>query len=131
MATTHTYYEIPTIASPQSFSITLAGVSYNMTIMYHNAFANVTNAPVGVATDNGSNINTNEIGGWILDIFDANNSPIVCGIPLVTGIDLLYQYSYLNIGGSLVVATDGNPIIPPTFSNLGTSGHLYFVVAST
>lgn len=127
---TLTYFEIPTVATPQSFTINIAGISYNLTIMYHNVYAGFASAPTGVSTNNGSNIDTNVIGGWVLDIADNNNNPIVCGIPLVTGIDLLYQYQYLGFGGSLVVATDGNPVIPPTFDNLGTDSHLYFVVSS-
>jgi hypothetical protein len=128
---TYTYYEIPTIASPQSFSIPLAGISYNMSLTYHNYYPGILGVPTGIATDNGSNIDTNVIGGWVLDISDINNNPIICGIPLVTGIDLLYQYQYLGIGGSLIVATDGSPDTPPTFDNLGSTGHVYFVVVGT
>ena len=129
--TTYTYYEIPTVASPQTLTITLAGITYNLQLLFHNAYAALPGAPTGVATDDGSNIDTNIIGGWALDINAVNNNPIVCGIPLVTGIDLLYQYQYLNFGGALVVSTDGSLASPPSFTNLGTTGHLWFVVITS
>jgi hypothetical protein len=127
---TRTYYEIPTVASPQTFSIQLLGVTYNMRLNYHSTNAGFLNAPVGITSDFGTFIDTNDMSSWVLDINDSDNNPIACGIPLITGIDLLYQYQYLNIGGSLVASTDGSVTAPPTFGNLGTSGHLYFVVTT-
>lgn len=70
-------------------------------------------------------------GGWILDILNSSDKPgrpIVCGIPLVTGANLLEQYSHLGISGELWVATDADPDAVPTFDNLGQAGRLYFVV---
>jgi hypothetical protein len=52
---------------------------------------------------------------------------LVSGIPLVTGVDLLAPYAYLGFGGELLVATDGNTAAVPTYANLGTGSHLYFV----
>lgn len=127
---TYSYYEVPLIASPQAFSIQLGGTTYNLVFLYHTANAGFITAPVGIATNDGSQIDTNVIGGWVLDINDIRNQPIVCGIPLVTGIDLLYQYKYLGFGGSLVVSSDGSPTTVPTFTNLGTISHLYFVVVT-
>ena len=66
-------------------------------------------------------------GGWILDIADGNNTPIVSGIPLVTGADLLAQYAYLGIGGSLYVSNPNDPGASPTFGSLGDTSSLYFV----
>lgn len=65
---------------------------------------------------------------WILDITDVNSIPILTGIPLVTGADLLEQFEYLGIGGQLIAQTDNNIDAVPTFDNLGSTGHLYFVV---
>ncbi len=122
-----TYYEIPLIASPQTFSVTLAGTAYTMTLMFHSAYGAVAGAPVGMdQTVPTSEIDTNNLDCWGLDIGDASNNPIVCGIPLIPGIDLLYQYAYLNFGGSLFVAVDGDPDAPPDFAGLGSAGHLYF-----
>jgi len=100
------FFEIPLTASPQTFSIPLAGVVYTMTLIFRQ-------------TPDGN-------GGWVLDIADSANNPIVAGIPLVTGADLLGQYGYLNLGGKLLVTTDGDQFAPPTFDNLGSTSHLYF-----
>lgn len=99
------FFEIPLSPQPQSFAISLNGVSYNLTLQYRN---------------------TTE-GGWVLDIADATKKPIVQGIPLVTGVDLLAQYKNLNFGGRLWVQTGDNPDAVPTFLNLGTNAHLYWV----
>ncbi len=104
-----TAYPIPLKPYPQQLSIALGGVTYTLTLQYRN-------------TDD---------GGWTLDISDASgNTPILQGIPLVTGVDLLAQYAYLNFGGQLVVRTASDPDAVPTFSNLGTDGILYWVVTS-
>ena len=99
-------YEIPLIASPQKFAISLAGVSYNLVVHW---------CPPG--------------GYWVLDILDVNSVELLTGIPLVPGIDLLEQYEYLNFGGELRVVTDFNAEAPPTSTNLGSQSHLYFVTA--
>lgn len=104
-----TYTEIPLIPSqPQRFTITLGGVSYNMRLTYDTA----------------------QGGCWILDIGDANmRSLLVTGIPLVTGVDLVAQYAYLNFGGALVCTTDRGAGEVPTFDGLGVTSHLYYVTA--
>lgn len=123
-----TVFQVPLVASPQTFTITLAGVTYTMTLMFHSAYGAVSGAPVGVDQDVPTSIvDTNDLDGWALDIGDASNNPIVCGIPLIPGIDLFYQYAYLGFGGSLVVLVDGNPDAVPDFAGLGTTGRLYFV----
>jgi len=97
-------FEIPTSPNPQKFVITLSGVQYVLTLQW-----NFT------------------LQLWMLDIADTNSALIVAGIPLVTGVDLLEPFSYLNFGGSLFASTDSNPDAPPTFDNLGLAGHLYWV----
>lgn len=97
-------FEIPLISLPQKFSVSLAGVSYNMTLRWC------------------------EPGQfWGLDIMDQGDTPILTGVPLITGGDLLDGYDYLNFGGQLIVTTDYDKGAPPTSSNLGTQSHLYFV----
>lgn len=64
---------------------------------------------------------------WLLDIADANSVPLVSGVAVVAGADLLEQFEYLGLGGALVALTDGDANTPPTFDNLGLNGHLYFV----
>jgi hypothetical protein len=100
-----TYSTIPLQAQPQSFTITLSGVTYTLTIQYRNV----------------------AMGGWILDIADSNNNPIIQGIPLVTGANLLAQYAYLGFVGTLWVQTQSDPDAVPTFTNLGTDGQVYYV----
>lgn len=98
------WYEIPLDPSPQQFTIALAGATYTITLSYREI----------------------DEGGWFIDLADANNVPILSGVPLVTGIDLLEQYGYLDIGGSLYVFSDGDALATPTADNIGTTAHLYF-----
>lgn len=97
-------FEIPLISSPQILSITVSGVTYTLTVRW---------CEPGKA--------------WILDIGDISNNPIIQGIPLVTGADLLGQFKYLLSIGQLIVQTDNNQAAVPTFTNLGSTGHLYLV----
>lgn len=99
------------IGTPQEFTITLGGTAYQFTFLYRND-------PAG-------------LGGWTLDIADNFGNPIVQGIPLVTGANLLEQYGYLNIGGGggLWVQTTSDPDSVPTFENLGADGQLYWVTS--
>jgi hypothetical protein len=99
-------FEIPLTPAAQTFLVTLVGVQYQFTLQWRDA----------------------EEGGWTLDIADSGGSPIVSGVPLVTGVDLLAQYQYLGIGGELWVQTDVDPAAVPTYDNLGTASHVYFVV---
>ena len=62
---------------------------------------------------------------WELDISDNKGNPLVCGIPLITGADLLAQYGYLNFGAQMYCATDVNHDIVPQFFDLGIDSHLY------
>jgi hypothetical protein len=127
-----TWYEIPLIPQAQSFTIQLGGVTYGMRLMYHEANAGITGAPVGADTSAaGAVFDTNALDSWALDISDSTGNPIVFGIPLIPGIDLLYQYQYLGIGGSLMVIVDGDPNGVPDFAGLGTTGHLYFIAEGT
>lgn len=102
---TDTVYEIPLTPQPQIFNIVLGAVPYILTLTW-NTVAQT----------------------WMLDIADSTSVPIVRGIPLVTGADLLAQYAYLELGGSLYVKTDSNADAIPTYTNLGSDSHLYFVV---
>lgn len=97
-------FEIPLSPQPQKFQIPLNGVTYGMILRY-------------IDTD---------MGGWVLDILESDDTPIIQGIPLVTGEDLLAQYAYLGIVGGLIVQTDHDVNAVPTYANLGVSSHLYF-----
>lgn len=99
-------FEIPLSPNPQTFTISLSGVDYRLTVQWRNA----------------------EGAGWILDIADTSANPIIQGIPLVTGVNLLEQFEYL-ISGVLWVQTTADPDAVPTFDNLGVGSHLYWYTA--
>eukprot|EP01037_Dinobryon_pediforme_P020830 gene20830-21542_t len=101
-----TVYEIPLQPAAQVMSIQLGTVTHQLSLQYRDISE----------------------GGWILDIADDAGEPIVCGIPLVTGVDLLAQYSHLGIGGGLFVVTDGDTYAVPTYANLGQTAHLYWTM---
>ena len=99
-----TIYEIPLTSQPQTFSVTFPnGAAYQMRLIYQ----------------------FNDDDCWILDIADATGNLLVCGIPLVTGADLLAQYAYLGLGVKMFVTTDADISEPPHWWNLGVSSHLY------
>jgi len=64
-------------------------------------------------------------GSYILDIL-YQNTPLVQGIALVTGQDLLGPYKYLGLG-HLILANDDLSDDCPTYSNLGQTCHLLYV----
>jgi len=97
-------YKIPLTPEPQRFEIQLGKVTYSIGLEWCEP-----------------NLS------WILNLYNAQETPILQGIPLVTGVDLFEQYEYLGLGGGLYATTSGDPNAPPTFENLGTLGHLYFV----
>lgn len=96
--------EIPLGPAPRLLAITLGGVAYQLLTRWC--------APANC---------------WVVDIMDSNGNDVLDGIPLVTGVDLLDQFGYLGFGGQLIAQTDHAKDSPPTFANLGTTGHLYYV----
>ena len=98
-------YAIPTSSDNQTFNISLVGATYVINLYWNTI--NLT---------------------WIIDISDITNNQILTGIPVVANIDLLAPFGYLNFGGQLIAQTDHAIDVPPTFGNLGTDGHIYFVV---
>jgi hypothetical protein len=99
-----TFYEIPLKPEAQEFDISLGGVTYHLLLTW--------NAPNNA---------------WNLDIEDSLQNPIVQGIPLITGADLLAQLEYLGLGGALIVQSDFDPNEVPNYGGLGSTGHLFFV----
>jgi hypothetical protein len=102
-----TAYLVPLQNTAQTLTIFMGGNSYNLRVLW--------NVPASC---------------WVLDIYDASGNPVVLGIALVTGVDLLAQFGYLNFGGQLFAQTDFDTLAVPTFNNLGQNGNLYFVVAN-
>lgn len=99
-------YEIPLTPEPQSFGISLSGRELQLSFRFAETFS------------------PDALGGWLLDIFDSPDDlvPLVCGIPLVAGCDLLAPYGYLGLGGRLFLSGDE----PPTLDNLGEGVLLFF-----
>ncbi len=91
------YYTIPLSNAAQQAGVTLAGVLYNLTVLYRD----------------------NPQAGWTLDIADANQNPILQGVPFVT--------DYLGFGGMLAVVNAAAPLVPPTFRNLGSDVLIYWL----
>lgn len=96
---------IPCQNIPQSFQIDLAGVAYQLTVRWNDAFE----------------------AGWVVDFVDGiSGDQIVSNIPCVTGVNMLEGLEYLGIGGVLYCTTDGDQFAPPTLNNLGVESNLYF-----
>lgn len=99
-----TPYEVPLSPEPQTFLVDLAGVTYRVAMRWNGAMP-----------------------CWAMDLSLGDDTPLVLGLPLATGVDLLAPYAFLGIGGALVVQTDGDPDAAPTLDNLGLQGRLFFV----
>lgn len=99
-----TAFEIPLISQPQLLRVVLNAVTYQLRIVWND-------------------INQS----WVMDVLDTNGNPLVQGVPLITGSDLMGPFQYLNFGGMFIVQTDNDTRAVPTFTNLGQTGHLYFV----
>lgn len=98
-------FEIPLVSLPQRLSVSMGGKTYSMKVVWND-----------------------KINCWVMDLSDANGGDILTGVPFVTGADLFEQFEYLGFGGQLVIQTDHNADAVPTFFNLGSTGHAYFVV---
>lgn len=95
--------EIPLTPDNQQFTTAINGVNYSILMLWR---------------DN---------AGWIIDLLDSTGADIVTGIPLVTGANLLAQFSYLNIGFGLALVCDDPAQDYPTKTDLGINSHLLVV----
>lgn len=66
-------------------------------------------------------------GGWFVDISTLDGAPLVRGLPLTAGENVLQQFGYLGIGGAIYVQTDADPFVEPTYDNLGLNGRVFLV----
>ncbi|AUM27133.1 hypothetical protein BVD86_09640 [Acinetobacter pittii] len=92
-------YEIPLNNGNQKFNIRLGGVQYKFQLIYR-------------------------VKSWYLDIFDTAENPLIAGLPLVMGDNLLIQHQHI-IKGSLYVLNT-NEEESQTFGDLGTLIKLYW-----
>lgn len=62
-----------------------------------------------------------EANYWVLDISDSKNNSLIVSLNLICGVNLLEQYSYLEIGSAYIVKIDKSisDDIPNEY-NLGT-----------
>lgn len=100
-----TTYEFPLRAEAQLIQIQLGEVEYRVRFGW------------GDTTD----------GGWFMDIADADDVPIVRGLALTAGENVLQQFDYLGIAGEIRVQTDGDDLVEPTYANLGSNGKVLFI----
>lgn len=80
-----TFFTIPITPNQpwQTFKITLSGVIYNLIMRYNN-----------------------RSNRWILDIMDANNNPILRGMPVLIQRNITQQFRYLKVPAGVFFATD-------------------------
>jgi len=97
-----TIEEIPLTADNQQFSITLAGTTWQVRILWRGSC-------------------------WVMDLQDERGEALVSGLPLVTGVDLLAQYAWLQPGIKLIVVCDANDRDYPTQTDLGSNSHLMVI----
>lgn len=94
--------EIPLTTGAQSFSISLGGTQYQMSLIYRSA----------------------DGGGWFLDMA-RGKSDAIYGIPFVIGEDLLAQHQYKGFG-HLLVQLESGETGRPSYDDMGVGVHLYW-----
>ena len=99
-----TAFEIPLSPSAQSFFLRLANTTYRIDMRWSSPSA-----------------------CWLMDFSTEQEAPLLMGLAVVTGADLLAQFAYLGFKGGLIVMTEGDPDAVPTFLNLGIDGNVYFL----
>jgi Dit-like tail protein/uncharacterized protein DUF6983 len=126
--------QIPSVTLPSNFS----GLPGSLTAMQASvtsvmalaadALARSAISPAVAGSGNTMSLGWNPSSSvWVANIADAAQNPLVSGIPLVTGANLLEQFGHLGLSGQMLTSTDNNTDVPPTFDDLGTTSHLYFV----
>lgn len=63
---------------------------------------------------------------WVVDIYDQEENKLLCGIPLITGTDILGQFVYVLEGNLVVISDQLPPDTVPDFTHLGVTGHVYY-----
>ena len=92
-------YEIPLQAGNQKFNVTLGKAIFKLRLIYR-------------------------IDQWYLDILDTSEKPLITGLLLCPGIDLLEQYKHV-INGSLYVANFEQDEVAK-YGYLGSKIKLYY-----
>lgn len=97
-------YQIDLKPEAQIFEIDLGKRTYKMKVYYNSIMST-----------------------WMLDLYETNDTAIVLGTPLVTGVNILENLRYKNIDGSLILYTEGDADHIPNKDELGTKSLLYFL----
>lgn len=97
------FYEVPLTPRPQKFTIFLGKTQWSLVLRW-NHVAN----------------------HWTLDFLTAKNEPVLMGMLITTGVDLLVQHRHLGFEGSLIAQSSSDPLRPPSFENMGVTSHLIF-----
>lgn len=92
-------YEIPLNSGNQKFNIQLNGVLYKLKFIFR-------------------------LDGWYLDLLDTAENPLISGLSMSAGIDLLEQHQHI-IKGSLYVSNN-NIGETQSFNDLGLKIKLYW-----
>lgn len=100
-----TTYEVPLTPANQELTIQLETQVYNLRVTWLGSEADPC---------------------WILDISDDAGNPILSGVPLVTGVDLLEQFPDLGFEGRLFCGHDGDLTENPLYTDLGDTSHLWW-----
>ena len=87
------------MATNQRFNVSLGNTTYKLQLIYR-------------------------VNKWFLDIFDVQNTPLICGLPLVMGDNLLIQHQHVISGSLLVMNTNENE--QQSFTDLGKNITLYW-----
>lgn len=59
---------------------------------------------------------------WMADVYDTvSGLPLVCGLTLVPGVNLLGQYQHLYIGDAYIVAVTNTDLEQPDNTSLGST----------
>lgn len=95
------YFEIPLNTVNQAFNVQLAGINYRFRLVWRDVAE-----------------------FWALDIGYPDGTALINGLPLTLGNNILKQHQHL-IKGVMFVVTDDNS--EPTYSNLGTRTHLFWI----
>lgn len=92
-------YEIPFNNGNQKFNIRLGSVQYKLQLIYRTE-------------------------QWYLDIFDTAENPLIVGLPMLVGDNLLVQHQHIIKGALYVLNTNEDE--SQAFSDLGTNIKLYW-----
>jgi hypothetical protein len=66
---------------------------------------------------------------WCITLKDSvTETLLINNMPMVTGQNLLDQFGYLKIPGTLLCYTTGDILTPPTLANLGVEAGLFYIV---